>query len=244
MTNCIAHRGFSAHYPENTMLAFREAVKAGCHGIELDVHLTSDGEIVILHDETLERTTDGKGAVHSHSLQELRSLNASGPLKEKFGFQPIPTLREYFEFVRDLPIFTNIELKNSEYYYEGLEEKTIRMIREFGLQDRILFSSFNHASILLCRQLAPEIPGGFLCVSPVENCAAYARSCNIQAIHPEYGHISDEELAACIHSGISVNIWTVNDPLSMRQLIQKRVSGIITNDPELCISLLREQDSL
>ena len=95
-TNCIAHRGFSGEYPENTMLAFQKAVEAGCDGIELDVHLTKDGEIVVIHDETVDRTTDGRGAVKDYTLSELRRLDASGRFTGLFGVQHIPTLREYF----------------------------------------------------------------------------------------------------------------------------------------------------
>ncbi len=239
-TYCIAHRGFSGEYPENTMLAFHRAVEAGCDGIELDVHLTKDGEIVIIHDEAVDRTTDGRGAVKDFTLQELRALDASGKYTGRFGIQPIPTLREYFSYVKELPIFTNIELKNSEYYYEGLEEKTISLVREFHLEDRIIFSSFNNASILLCQKLAPEIPGGFLCVDPVENCGAYALSCGVSYIHPEYSRISEAEIDACHNKGIGINAWTVNEPNHMRWLIQKGIHGIITNFPNVCRNLMQD----
>ena len=95
----IAHRGLSGIYPENTMLAFRKAIEAGCDGIELDVHLSKDGELVVIHDEKVDRTTDGRGAVKDFTLQELRALDASGKYTGRFGIQPIPTLREYFSYV-------------------------------------------------------------------------------------------------------------------------------------------------
>ena len=237
-TNCIAHRGFSGEYPENTMLAFQKAVEAGCDGIELDVHLTKDGEIVVIHDETVDRTTDGRGAVKDYTLSELRRLDASGRFTGLFGVQHIPTLREYFDYIRSFSIFTNIELKNSEYYYEGLEEKTITLIREYHLEDRILFSSFNNASVLFCRKLAPEIPGGFLCTDPIQNCGAYALSCGAAYIHPEYSRISEAEIDDCHERGIGINAWTVNEPNHMLWLIRKKISGIITNYPNLCTTLL------
>lgn len=238
-TNCIAHRGFSGQYPENTMLAFQKAVEAGCDGIELDVHLTKDGEIVVIHDETVDRTTDGRGAVKDFTLEELRRLDASGRFMGRFGAQPIPTLREYFDYIRNFPVFTNIELKNGEYYYEGLEEKTIALIREYRLEERILFSSFNNASVLLCRKLAPEISGGFLCTEPVQNCGAYALSCGVSYIHPEYSRISEAEIDGCRIRGIGVNAWTVNEPNHMLWLIRKGVGGIITNHPDICAALLQ-----
>ena len=110
MSLVFAHRGFSAAYPENTILAFRKAIEAGADGIELDVHLTKDDEIVIIHDETVDRTTDASGEVRSFSLENLRRFDASAIKKGAFAFEPIPTLREYFDLVRDLPLVTNIEL--------------------------------------------------------------------------------------------------------------------------------------
>ena len=104
MTRNIAHRGYSGNYPENTMLAFRKAVEAGADGIELDVQLTRDGEPVILHDEQVDRTTDGTGWVKDLTLAELRKLDASYLYTGQYGFNPVPTLREYCEFIRDLPV--------------------------------------------------------------------------------------------------------------------------------------------
>ncbi len=243
MTQCIAHRGFSACYPENTMLAFQKAVETGCHGIELDVQLTSDGQAVILHDETVDRTTNGRGPVHTYSLSDLQALDASGDFSLSCGPQKIPTLAEYFSYIKSFPVFTNIELKNSEYYYAGLEKEVIRLVREFHLEDRVIFSSFNNASILLCHQLAPEISAGFLCTVPVENCGAYAQACGVQYIHPEYSSISPEEIQKCAALGVGINAWTVNRPLHMQWLIRQNISGIITNHPDVCMKLLSSSDS-
>lgn len=236
---CIAHRGFSGKYPENTMLAFKKAIEAGCGGIELDVHLTRDNEIVVIHDETVDRTTDGRGAVKDFTLQELRFLNAGCSFPG--CSEKIPTLREYFELVKNLPILTNIELKNSEYYYEGLEEKTIQIVREFHLEDSVVFSSFNNASIMLCRQLAPEIKGGFLCDKPVQNCGSYASFCGIAYIHPNYSQITEGEISSCHAKGVGLNLWTVNEPEAMRRFIRLGVQGIITNHPDICSRILKEE---
>ena len=119
----IAHRGFKGKYPENTMLAFEKAIEAGADGIEFDLHLSKDGELVIIHDESLERTTDGKSLVCEKTLEELQKLNAS-KLYPGCEIQRIPTLREYFEFAKDKQKITKIGLKNSSIDYEGIEEKT------------------------------------------------------------------------------------------------------------------------
>ena len=133
----IAHRGFSGKYPENTLLAFQKGIEAGADGFEFDTHLTKDGEIVIIHDERLDRTTNAQGFVKDYTLEELRKVDASKPFPE-CGFCGIPTLREYFELIRGRNLLTNIELKNGIFWYEGMEEKVIAMIREYGLEERVI----------------------------------------------------------------------------------------------------------
>lgn len=153
----IAHRGFSGKYPENTLLAFQKGIEAGADGFEFDTHLTRDGEIVIIHDERLDRTTNAQGFVKDYTLEELRKVDASKPFPE-CGFCGIPTLREYFELIRGRDLITNIELKNGIFWYEGMEEKVIAMIREYGLEERVILSSFNHRSVMKCKAPAPEDP--------------------------------------------------------------------------------------
>lgn len=238
MSKIFAHRGFSGEYPENTMLAFRKAVEAGSDGIELDVHLSQDGEIIVMHDEKIDRTTDGSGYIREYTAEELRRFDAGAAWKGRFPFEPIPTLREYFQLVKDSPLVTNIELKNSIFWYEGMEEKVIALIREFGLEDRIIFSSFNHESIAKCRRLAPEIPGGFLYDCWIIDSGSYAAANGVQYLHPSF-HDINEEIVRKVHSqGVGFNVWTVNDEDVMRRLAQLEVHGIITNYPDKCRSVL------
>ena len=165
----FAHRGFSGKYPENTMLAFKKAEEVGCYGIELDVQLTKDDEIVIMHDETIDRTTSGTGNIRDYTYQELCLVDCYGKFEGKYDFQRIPTLREYLTWVKDTGLVTNIELKNSVYYYEHLEEKVIDMVREFQMEDRVIFSSFNLVSINKCKKMLPEVPMGYLMEARMDN---------------------------------------------------------------------------
>lgn len=158
----MAHRGYSGKYPENTMLAFEEAAKTGADGIELDVQLTKDGQVVVIHDERIDRTTDGTGFVKDYTYEELKKFNASKVTGDRYEFQHIPTFEEYCAWVKDKNLVTNVELKTSIIYYPEIEEKTLEIIRRYGLEDRIIFSSFNHLSILKMKELAPEIPCGAL----------------------------------------------------------------------------------
>ena len=122
------HRGFCAKYPENTMLAFEKAVEIGVDGIEMDVHLTKDNELVIIHDENIRRTCNGEGLVRDMTLQELKKFDASATYVGVYGINPIPTLREYFELVKDTDIITNIELKTGIFEYKITAKQTIRLL--------------------------------------------------------------------------------------------------------------------
>ena len=158
MTLIIAHRGSAGTHPENTMEAFYEAERVKADGIELDVQLTRDGEIVVIHDETVDRTTNGKGFVKDYTFKDIQKLQANYKYKSKlFKKNRVPSLREVFQWMKGNELLCNIELKNSIMDYPGMEEKVIELIREFGFQDRIIISSFNHYSIVACYRLEPEV---------------------------------------------------------------------------------------
>ncbi|MDR2478074.1 MAG: glycerophosphodiester phosphodiesterase [Treponema sp.] len=233
MTKNFAHRGFSARYPENTMPAFQKAVETGCDGIELDIHLTREGKIVIIHDETVDRTTNGRGFVKDMDYAELRKFDAGNG-------EPVPLMEEYFDLAEKHPLITNIELKNSVFWYEGMEEKVIEMIRKRGIGDRIIFPSFNHFSILKCKKLAPEIRCGFLVWSWIIDAGAYTQKHGIEGFHPEYCSLTDEAVREIHSRGIAINAYTVNDRKDMERLISLGVDAIITNDPELLNRVLKE----
>jgi glycerophosphoryl diester phosphodiesterase len=233
MTKNFAHRGFSARYPENTMLSFQKAIETGCDGIELDIHLSRDGKIVVIHDETVNRTTNGKGFVKDADYAELRALDAGKG-------EHIPTIEEYFDLVDKYPLLTNIELKNSVFWYEGMEEKIIGMIRERGIEERIIFSSFNHFSILKCKKLAPEIRCGFLVWSWIIDVGAYTKKHGIEGIHPEYCSLTGEAVREIQSNGVAINAYTVDDRETMERLISLGVYSIITDDPELLNRVLKE----
>ena len=157
-----AHRGASAYAPENTMEAYFLANQYGADGIELDVQLSRDGELVVIHDEKINRTSDGKGLVRTLTLKQLRSYNYNRTRPEHIHAD-IPTLREVLLYVRDNTQMTvNIELKNGVFFYPGLEEKTVELVRKLGMQDRIIYSSFNHYSIRKIRQIEPKARCGLL----------------------------------------------------------------------------------
>ena len=132
-------------------------------------------------------------------------------------------------------------MKNGDYYYEGLEEALIDMIRKNHLEDKIIFSSFNNASIMKCKWLAPEIKCGFLMEGCIGNANGYAVSMGIECVHPDWEKLTDEEIRACQKRGVEINTWTVNKEKDIRHFVQMGVDGIISNYPDLCGKIIREE---
>lgn len=231
-TLCIAHRGFSGSYPENTLLAFEKAIEAGADGIELDVHLSKDGVPVICHDEELNRTTNGSGLLCEYTLEELKTFDASYIYKGKYGVNRIPTLREYFELIQATRLITNIELKNGCIDYPGLEQKVLELIDEFRLRGRIILSSFNHYSVQRAKRLAPDIPCGLLYDAWLVNAQDYCKDVGADCLHPSYYCLTQEAVSTYLAAGLQINTWTVNDPEDMRRLASLGVTAVITNYPD------------
>ena len=235
MVQIFAHRGFSGYYPENTMLAFQKvAEETVADGIELDIQLTKDGEIVIMHDEMLDRTTNGSGWLKDHTLEELKMLSVGVNVKGFFPRQTIPTLREYFTWLKTTKLITNIELKTSYFEYEGIEEKLIAMVKEFGLEDQIWYSSFNHYTVARIKKLMPEAKCGLLTDTWLMNIGEYAASQGAASVNARTYFCAKEGVAADLHAhNIALQAWTPNDAEMMQELVGAGVDVLITNYPDI-----------
>ena len=240
MSKIFGHRGFSGKYPENTMLSFQKAVEAGVDGIELDVHLTKDNRLVIIHDEQIDRTSNGSGWVKDMTLEELRRYDYSAAYEGVYGFNQIPTLEEYFDYVKDLPIITNVELKTGIYDYPTIERRVIAMIRTYGLQDRVILSSFNHFSIMRCKQLAPELKCGFLSESWLIDYGAYTKAHGVECCHPIFYNLQPDVVREMHEAGCEINTFTVNTAQDVRALSALGVDVLIGNYPDMMIAAQRE----
>ena len=240
MAKNIAHRGFSGRYPENTMLAFEKALEAGAEGIEFDVHLTKDGQLVIIHDELLDRTTDGTGLVAERTLEELRQLDASAEYKGVYGVNRIPTLEEYYRLIQGRDCYTNIELKTGVIWYPGIEEKVLEVIDGFGRRKDTVISSFNHFSILRMKELAPDLVCGFLEESRIIGPAAYCTKHGVECWHPLCYDMTEDVVKELKDAGIQINAWTVNRREDMVDMLEKEIDGVITNFPDLFLEVRRE----
>ncbi|MDP4161619.1 MAG: glycerophosphodiester phosphodiesterase [Bacillota bacterium] len=228
MTQVFAHRGYSAAFSENTMTSFIEAEKTGCDGLEMDVQLTKDGEVVVIHDEKVDRTTSGTGFVKDFTYKELRNLNANKMGVKK---EPIPSLEELLEWLQSNKLICNIEFKNGIIRYEGMEEKVIELVRKYGLTDRIVFSSFNHYSIVHSFRHAPEIETAPLYSEGLYMPWIYAQSIRAGGIHPKYTVAPDEIIKQAMENGIAVRPYTVNKDADMLRLFKVGCTAFITDDP-------------
>lgn len=246
MTQIISHRGYSAKYPENTMIAFQKAVEAGTHGIELDVHVTKDGEVVICHDETIDRTSNGTGYICEMTLKQLKQYDFGCKFigtNSNFEFQPIPTLREYFDFIKDTNVFTNIELKTTIVKYEGIQEKVFDLIKEFQMEERTIISSFNHHSIMEMKRIAPHIKCGFLTICGLLHPGTYTKKYSVECYHPFFFSLTEEDIANCQSEQIDINVYTVNEQKQMQTLIASNITNIITDETELALQTLKDDDT-
>jgi glycerophosphoryl diester phosphodiesterase len=237
MTFVFAHRGSAGTHPENTMEAFKEGERVGADGLELDVQLSKDGEIVVIHDETVDRTTNGKGFIKDLSWKEIRKLDASFKYKKFLKKARIPALREVFEWMAANGMVCNIELKNGVIPYPHLEEKVISLINEFGYQNRTIISSFNHYSIVQCYRLNPNIEIAPLYSNGLFMPWVYAQSIHARSIHPNIKVAPDALIVDSMKAGVDVRPYTINDEALMKRLFNINCSAIITDYPEKAVAL-------
>jgi glycerophosphoryl diester phosphodiesterase len=225
------HRGNPAEHPENTMRSFRSAIAVGCDLIECDVHLSSDGRLVVIHDHTLDRTTNGTGLVHDYTAAELRKLDAGDGEK-------IPLLQEVIELAIG-KVGLVIELKNLPPLYPGLEEKLIAMLRQLGAIQECAVVSFNHAAIHDLRKVEPSLQLGILEGARPLHPATMLRETGADVYSPHWG-ASDPEVVKEVHAaGGAVAVWPVDDAAAIAWCRHTRPDSIFSNRPKEVLAALR-----
>ncbi|MBY0596125.1 glycerophosphodiester phosphodiesterase [Bacillus bingmayongensis] len=237
-TLIFAHRGVKSTHPENTMIAFQEAERVGAHGIELDVHLSKDSELVVIHDETVDRTTNGIGLVSEKTVAELQALDAGSHKDPSFYEAKIPTLREVLIWLSTTNLQLNIELKTDVIHYPGIEEKVVDLVREYHLSNQIIFSSFNHNSVSLLAELAPEIPRAILYDEPIADPLAEAKKREATGLHPNFKLLTKEFVQAAQEQGYVFRPYTINESKDLQTMINYGVDVIITDWPMRAFELL------
>lgn len=240
MTEIFAHRGSSGYAPENTLEAFRLAMEQGADGIELDVHLTKDGEVVVIHDETIDRTGSGHGKVRDYTLEELKKFSFHNHMEKYQGVQ-IPTLKEVLDLVKNSSMKVNIELKTGIYWYEGIEEKTMEIVKSRKMEDRVIYSSFNHYSIQKILEQDIHAETAYLFSDVTLNMERYAKNTGVKGLHPAVYHLKMADfLETYLKSGLKVRVWTVNNKEDMKMFMDAGVDAVITNYPKVCVELREE----
>lgn len=230
----IAHRGASAYAPENTLAAFRLAAEQGADAIELDVDLTRDGHVVVMHDATVERTTNGHGRVADLTLDEIRHADAGVWKDVAFKGERIPLLEEVFEAV-GRRVLINVELKGMSLRGSGLEAKVAALIEKHGLIDRVLISSFNPFALRRAKHINPRLACGLISAPelPIFLREAWLAPLvsGLNARHPHHSQVDKAVVAQWHAQGLAVNVWTVNQAAVARAMAQAGVDGIFGDDP-------------
>lgn len=227
-----AHRGASGTYPENTLAAFEAAAKLPVAGVEFDVHLTSDGELVVIHDESINRTSNGEGFVKDLTLAELQQYDFGTWFDAKFAGEKIPTLRQVLAVFKDTTHRINIELKTDIFVYEGIAEKTLALVNEMQLQERVMISSFDHEILQQVHVQAPEIEIATLFAAVIVNMKSYIEQIPAKAIHVTTPAAFRKPVAEAIANDVTVRVYTVNEEVYAMELELLGVDAIYTDYPE------------
>ena len=238
----FAHRGASAYAPENTLAAFNLAVEQGADGIELDVKLSADGHVVIFHDPALKRTTGAEGHLKDKTLDELRTLDAGSFFSEEFKNEKIPTLEEVFESLGNKTII-NVELTNYTTRGDHLVETVCMLVKRFGLQNRVFFSSFIGSNLKKVRSYLPNAQTGLLALPGI--LGAWHRSFGFafgkyDALQPSIKNATQLQVYFVHRLNRRIQVWTVNEEDDMRRLFKWGVNAIFTDDPQLAVKVRGE----
>ncbi|MBE6043484.1 MAG: glycerophosphodiester phosphodiesterase [Clostridium thermopalmarium] len=236
-----AHRGASGYFPENTMLAFEKVVSLGATGIETDIHMTKDGVLVLIHDERVDRTTNGTGFVKDYTYKELLKLDAGSYFSKEFEGLKVPTLEELFQFASHNELKLDLELKNNIVQYENIEKKTVDLINKYNMNNRVTVSSFNHYSLMKIKKISKKIKIGLLYMTGLVHPEKYAKFLGAEALHPYFLAVNSSKIIKRIKKAkIEIVPYTIDDGKFMKRFIDFEVDGITTNYPDKLNKLLQD----
>ena len=233
----VAHRGWSGHYPENTILSIKKGLNHPIvNMIEMDVQLSRDGVPVIIHDYTLERTTNGTGFVGNHTLLELKKLDAGSWFSNEYNKETIPSLEEVFQAFKPFSNRgkkLNLEIKRGGDFYQGIEKKVVSLIQRYRLENSILITSFNHETIHTFSQVGPDITRGLLIYGVPVLTHELLQYTGSTLLSMSYPYLTSTFIKPLLNQGIQCIAWTVDDPHHMKQIasLDSRIA-ICTNHPE------------
>jgi glycerophosphoryl diester phosphodiesterase len=237
-TLVFGHRGAKAYAPMNTLPSFELALKQGADGVELDTHLTKDGHLIVLHDFTVDSTTNGQGYVKDMTLAEIKALDAGSYFDAKCAGTRIPTLDEVFEAIGQRT-FINVEIKSESVDTDGVEQAVVDCITRHNVGKRVIISSFNPLALKRFREIMPAVPIGYLYSPEWTFYPEVMDTLPHEARHPHHTMIDAAFMETARKHNWRVNTWTVNDPARAIELRNLGVDAIITDSPDVMIEALR-----
>lgn len=247
--NVISHRGANKYAPQNTIPAFKKSLEIGVDGFETDVHLSADGHIVICHNYAVDETSDGIGNVSDMTFERLRELDFGSYFSKKFKGTQIPTLKEFLDCCHgDAIKVMNIEIKEPMNGEKDIADRTIFEVKENGLFDKLLISSFDPDILVRCKEIDPNCKTGFL-YSPDRKITyekmlihylEFAKELKADFLHPHYSLVTANYVKKLHENGIGVNPWTVDDADTAKKLLSYGVDGLISNCPDLINTVVDE----
>lgn len=240
----IAHRGGAKLAPENTLAAIRQAIALGVDMIEIDVILSKDGEIIVIHDDKIDRTTNGEGVVKEMTLEEIRQYDAGSWFDDRFAGEKVPTLEETFEAIDGRTVLL-IEIKDGDEEYPGLEKKVVDAIHKYEANDWVIVQSFNENSVLRTKAMDPTLITYYLMgrnfLEFYEEMPAEPISLPYNGIAVHHSGIDAEKTKKIHEAGYKLLVWTVNEDEDIQNMISAGVDGIITDRPDRLGELLGQE---
>jgi glycerophosphoryl diester phosphodiesterase len=227
----FAHRGGRRWAPENTLASFKKSVDLGVDGIELDIHKCKSGELVVIHDDTVDRTTNGKGAVKNMTWEELSALDAGTWYDKKFAGEKLPLLKQVLDLVHG-KLVINVEIKNCPTIYPGIEDDLLKMLSNYPYADKIVISSFDHEVIHSIHRKTKKYKLALLGDSIIHDLPGYAERVGASCWNPDFDCVRPDSMKVAHEHGLEVNTWTVNKPEDWKRACDLHVDTIITDDPE------------
>ncbi len=236
-TLIYAHKGASQVAPENTMAAFIKANEMGADGIEIDVMFSKDNHIMVHHDFVLGRCEEGQGRIKDYTYFELRKLDLGSKFSAEFAGEKMPCIEETLKFCKKNNLKLNIELKTGSPYDVGIEEKLVDIVNNYDMNDQVIYSSFNHYSLMFIKKICKTAVVAALTKCVMVNPWEYLKLHDIDGYHPHYLSVSDKVVSKMNNKDLFVNTYTVDDEKYLKKLFKCKVNGIITNVPDLAISI-------
>jgi len=230
-TLVLGHRGAAGHAPENTMISFKKGIECGSDMLELDIHVSSDGEVVVMHDSDVVRTTNGKGPIENMTLAEIKKLDAGIKFDPKFAGERVPTLKEVFDYTKGrIPVV--VEIKGDPFPTPGVEEKLVKILRDFNIVEETMAIAFHHSCLKRLKEIEPRLKTGVLYVAEIVDPLALAKMVGADSLRPGWQYWTKDYVGKVQAAGLSASTWNANTRDVMDRLVPMGFASIGADFPD------------